>query len=720
MIRRPPRSTLSSSSAASDVYKRQLCDHQMRLPCHINPDEHKCMKDITRTNSEGCGHLITAACWMWSSDDQDSISALCKSDCRGTHSACGHTCPEKCHYPNPCPPCVVEKTKKYIQCGHSDVVPCSKPLPPCTVPIEVELSCGHMMQRPCNPNLAETVIAQHQCPAPITKSLDRFCNHLVEAPCWQWTGDRQEDMVESCDHKCGLIMTCGHQCESVCHVATYTAHPPCTYQIVTALPCGHLGNKACGSSRTPMCTVVCGQLLACGHPCNLVCHPPSTPHEKCMVLTNLHLPCTHVLESVPCHLQYDLEKAKRLCKESCTFIHTCGHTCSGSCGACRGSFHYLDHEKCRESCGRILPLCGHRCKGGCTKDCPSCTEVCGNRCTHSDCSTLGKKTGRHYCGACSAPECKMPCEWVCPHKSCTKTCHEECDRDACIERCTKQLTCGHQCCGLCGEECPVFCTDCFHSKVDVTEDERNVELQHFTLLGTLPHTETAETLQSYLTSGNARASLDVIDSTIHTLQCGCTLFVSELLSYVESHVTQTKLSALLCPTLACRKSMAPSDFRIARTHVLRPKIALSAAQIARSEARNDRVVSVRDAFSSLQSQLESLLKTGGGAASSASTLSWLLNPPQEPSEPKQPPPPRNFSKFPPKPQEKADHKKYQELQQKNKQPVVGLKAVSYTHLRAHETPEHLVCRLLLEKKKKKNKKKTIIQNIEKKKIYQYT
>eukprot|EP00658_Telonema_sp_P-2_P019451 TRINITY_DN17683_c0_g1_i5.p1 TRINITY_DN17683_c0_g1~~TRINITY_DN17683_c0_g1_i5.p1 ORF type:complete len:112 (+),score=41.55 TRINITY_DN17683_c0_g1_i5:30-365(+) len=33
-----------------------------------------------------------------------------------------------------------------------------------------------------------------------------------------------------------------------------------------------------------------------------------------------------------------------------------------------------------------------------------------------------------------------------------------------------------------------------------------------------------------------------------------------------------------------------------------------------------------------------------------------------------------------------------------------LNAVSYTHLRAHETPEHLVCRLLLEKKKKKKKK----------------
>src|SRR5674536_139364 len=29
----------------------------------------------------------------------------------------------------------------------------------------------------------------------------------------------------------------------------------------------------------------------------------------------------------------------------------------------------------------------------------------------------------------------------------------------------------------------------------------------------------------------------------------------------------------------------------------------------------------------------------------------------------------------------------------------GPESVSYTHLRAHETPEHLVCRLLLEKKK---------------------
>src|SRR5664280_3187753 len=35
MIRRPPRSTLSSSSAASDVYKRQLREHEAVAECLV-------------------------------------------------------------------------------------------------------------------------------------------------------------------------------------------------------------------------------------------------------------------------------------------------------------------------------------------------------------------------------------------------------------------------------------------------------------------------------------------------------------------------------------------------------------------------------------------------------------------------------------------------------------------------------------------------------------
>ncbi len=40
----------------------------------------------------------------------------------------------------------------------------------------------------------------------------------------------------------------------------------------------------------------------------------------------------------------------------------------------------------------------------------------------------------------------------------------------------------------------------------------------------------------------------------------------------------------------------------------------------------------------------------------------------------------------------------------------GARPVSYTHSRAHETREDLVCRLLLEKKKKKKQKKKLLSS----------
>ena len=41
----------------------------------------------------------------------------------------------------------------------------------------------------------------------------------------------------------------------------------------------------------------------------------------------------------------------------------------------------------------------------------------------------------------------------------------------------------------------------------------------------------------------------------------------------------------------------------------------------------------------------------------------------------------------------------------------GVEPVSYTHLRAHETPEHLVCRPMLEKKNTRNSNSDDIRNI---------
>src|SRR5678815_4473154 len=50
------------------------------------------------------------------------------------------------------------------------------------------------------------------------------------------------------------------------------------------------------------------------------------------------------------------------------------------------------------------------------------------------------------------------------------------------------------------------------------------------------------------------------------------------------------------------------------------------------------------------------------------------------------------------------HKHVEYCSQHDAQKIELPEPVSYTHLRAHETPEHLVCRLLLEKKKKKKNK----------------
>eukprot|EP00658_Telonema_sp_P-2_P064679 TRINITY_DN53853_c0_g1_i1.p2 TRINITY_DN53853_c0_g1~~TRINITY_DN53853_c0_g1_i1.p2 ORF type:complete len:106 (-),score=30.62 TRINITY_DN53853_c0_g1_i1:56-373(-) len=43
-------------------------------------------------------------------------------------------------------------------------------------------------------------------------------------------------------------------------------------------------------------------------------------------------------------------------------------------------------------------------------------------------------------------------------------------------------------------------------------------------------------------------------------------------------------------------------------------------------------------------------------------------------------------------------KYFTNLRSEDDVPLPTTPSVSYTHLRAHETPEHLVCRLLLEKK----------------------
>ncbi|ELU02175.1 hypothetical protein CAPTEDRAFT_70928, partial [Capitella teleta] len=95
--------------------------------------------------------------------------------------------------------------------------------------------------------------------------------------------------------------------------------------------------------------------------------------------------------------------------------------------------------------------CGHLCFGKCGEPCPPCKVRCQGGCSHGYC--------KEFCGSpCSW--CLEPCKWSCPHFRCDLTCWHPCKRPACNFPCPKSLMCGHQCSGLCGEECPQVCKIC--------------------------------------------------------------------------------------------------------------------------------------------------------------------------------------------------------------------------------------------------------------------
>lgn len=112
------------------------------------------------------------------------------------------------------------------------------------------------------------------------------------------------------------------------------------------------------------------------------------------------------------------------------------------------------HMPCSRVCDRPL-ACGHSCEQNCHhgSSCGPCRKPCGIACQHTKCD--------HACAAYCAP-CAEPCEWFCKHKgACLLPCGVPCDREPCNMRCSKPLSCGHRCPGLCGEVClpHKFCVD---------------------------------------------------------------------------------------------------------------------------------------------------------------------------------------------------------------------------------------------------------------------
>ena len=274
------------------------------------------------------------------------------------------------------------------------------PMGGCQRPCAVRLKCGHACPLACHPSDRDHV--EFRCQKPCEKKRAR-CDHTCPKRCW-----------EVCEQNCEIevekeLPICGHTMLVRCD--TNPVMLKCQKRCEKDLSCGHRCQSKCGESCTEKCREIVKKTdWLCGHLVSIACS--ATPND-----------CFH-----PCEATLE-----------------CGHTCSGTCGECRMG---RIHKRCKLHCGRVL-ICSHSCMSRCKESCPPCSAKCENLCGHSECP--------EKCGEPCTP-CHEECLWKCPHHACAKKCSEMCERPRCNEPCNQVLSCGHDCCGLCKEEC--ICAEC--------------------------------------------------------------------------------------------------------------------------------------------------------------------------------------------------------------------------------------------------------------------
>ena len=274
------------------------------------------------------------------------------------------------------------------------------PMGGCQRPCAVRLKCGHACTLECHPCDKDHV--EFRCQKPCEKKRAR-CDHTCPKRCWEVCEQNCEIEVEK------QLPFCGHTMLVRCD--TNPIMIKCIKQCEKYLPCGHRCQRKCGESCTKKCHETVKKTdWPCGHLVSIACS--ATPND-----------CSH-----PCEATLE-----------------CGHTCSGTCGECRMG---RIHKRCKKHCGRVL-ICSHSCMSCCKESCPPCSAKCENLCGHSECP--------EKCGEPCIP-CHEECLWNCPHHACAKKCSEMCERPRCDEPCNQVLSCGHDCCGLCKEEC--ICAEC--------------------------------------------------------------------------------------------------------------------------------------------------------------------------------------------------------------------------------------------------------------------
>lgn len=205
------------------------CRHSVRVPCHELPLAADYPCNATCGTALGCGHECKRKCKDCNIRGEDgSISdvdhGICQTRCGRQYTTCSHACSEACHGDRPCPLCW---NACEVRCSHS--------------------RCSKKCHEPCIPCIEP---CSWSCPHRGT------CKLPCAVPC---------DMLP-CSKRCSLILSCGHQCPSLCGEACPEARycQKCAAKTVKDMEVDYIMGSTYGEidlDESPCIIPSCGHIL---------------------------------------------------------------------------------------------------------------------------------------------------------------------------------------------------------------------------------------------------------------------------------------------------------------------------------------------------------------------------------------------------------------------------------------------------------------------------
>ena len=265
---------------------RAKCTHGCAAgSCHPGPCP-ACPVSITRGCFCGSQQITLRCSQLRPSSAPSSSSVSCGASCSKMLDCGTHRCKKICH-DGPCGGCEdVVEAKCY--CGrHSKAIMCGQGAPKtsyvdgeahigqwvCNSPCAQPFDCDkHSCKRSCH------ALDRERAPCPFSPGLIKTC------PCGAEDINEGrlscEEDIKTCGRLCPRQLSCGHHCESRCHLGNC---PPCTVAVSTPCRCAETKRQlACyqrqreeqEGGQEVFCQTVCRSLRLCGkHECRRPCCP---------------------------------------------------------------------------------------------------------------------------------------------------------------------------------------------------------------------------------------------------------------------------------------------------------------------------------------------------------------------------------------------------------------------------------------------------------------